>query len=66
MLIRVRNSETFLPAYLVMNIYLTDVLLAQEVSDLDEGAALRDGAVDGEVSIHGPHLVTESLNQKNV
>merc|ERR1719309_958687 len=40
--------------------HLTNVLLSQEVSDLDERAALRDGAVDGEVSIHSPHLVTES------
>ena len=43
---------------------LPDVLLAEEVPDLDEGAGLGDGAIDGEMSIHGPHLVKESLKIK--
>ena len=43
--------------------HLPDELLAQEVPDLDEGAALSDGAIDGEMSVHGPHLVQESLEQ---
>ena len=45
---------------------LPDVLLAEEVPDLDEGAGLGDGAIDGEMSIHGPHLVKESLKIKRL
>ena len=36
-------------------------LLAQKVADLDEGAALRDGAVDGEMGVDGAHLVLVAL-----
>ena len=45
---------------------LPDVFLAKEVPDLDEGAGLWDGAVDGEMGIHGPHLVQESLNNTHL
>ena len=40
-------------------------LLAQEVPHLHQGVVLRDGAVDGEMSIHSTHLVlvTLKLNQ---
>ena len=38
-------------------------LLAQKVADLDEGAALRDGAVDGEMGVDGAHLVLVALNE---
>ena len=36
-------------------------LLAQEVADVNGLAALNDGSVDGEVSIHCLHLVQETL-----
>jgi hypothetical protein len=39
----------------------SDEFLSQEVPDLDEGAALGDGAVDGEVSVDGAHLVLVAL-----
>ena len=42
--------------------YLSDKLLAKEVANLDEGAPLSDGAVDGEVSVHGAHLVQVTLD----
>ena len=38
-----------------------DVLLTQDVTDLHQRVLLRDGHVDGEVSVHGPHLLSESL-----
>jgi len=41
--------------------YLADELLAQEVPDLDEAAALGNGAVDGEMSIDSSHLVLVPL-----
>ena len=44
--------------------YLSDKLLAKEVANLDEGAPLSDGAVDGEVSVHGAHLVQVTLDDK--
>merc|ERR1740128_1233738 len=41
--------------------HLPDVLLSQEVPDLDQGTALCDGAIDGEMSVDGPHLEQESI-----
>ena len=46
----------------VVHAHLAHELLSQEVSDLDEGAALRDGAVDGEMGVDGAHLVLVALN----
>jgi hypothetical protein len=43
-----------------------DVLLSEEVPDLDERAALSDGAIDREVSVHCPHLVQVSLSRCSV
>lgn len=40
---------------------LADVLLAQEVTDLNDCVALRNYTVDGEMSMYGSHLVLESL-----
>merc|ERR1712203_909392 len=37
--------------------HLSDELLSKEVTDLNQSASLRDGTVDGEMRIHGPHLV---------
>lgn len=38
-----------------------DVLLAEEVTDLDQAVVLADDAVDGEMGMYGAHLVLESL-----
>ena len=46
-----------------MHAHLAHELLSKEVSDLDEGAALRDGAVDGEMGVDGAHLVLVALNE---
>jgi hypothetical protein len=35
----------------------TNEFFAQEVADFDQGASFRNGAVDGEVSVDGAHLV---------
>merc|ERR1719219_135153 len=40
--------------------HLPDVLLSEEVPDLNESSLLTDGAVDGEMSVHSPHLVHEA------
>lgn len=40
---------------------LADVLLAQEVTDLDDRVVLGGDAVDGEMGIYGAHLVLETL-----
>ena len=45
-------------------VYLSDELLAKEVANLDEGASLSDGTVDGEMRVHGAHFVQVAL--KNV
>lgn len=37
------------------------IFLAQKVTDFDQGAAFGNGAVDGKVSVHGPHLVLVAL-----
>ena len=47
----------------VVHAHLAHKLLAQKVADLDEGAALRDGAVDGEMGVDGAHLVLVALNE---
>ena len=54
------NSNTLL------HLDTSDVLLTQKVSDLNEGALLADGAVNGEMGIYGSHLVLESLKKKNL
>ena len=41
--------------------HAADELLAEEVTDLDEGAGLGDGAVDGEMGVHSAHLVLVTL-----
>ena len=46
-----------------MHAHLAHKLLAQKVADLDEGAALADGAVDGEMGVDGAHLVLVALNE---
>lgn len=38
-----------------------NVFLSQEVPDLDQGAALLDDHVDGEMGVHGTHFVPETL-----
>lgn len=38
-----------------------NVLLSQEVPDLNQGAALLDDHVDGEMGVHGTHFVPETL-----
>ena len=45
-------------------VYLSDELLAKEVANLDEGASLIDGTVDGEMRVHSAHFVQVAL--KNV
>lgn len=40
---------------------LADTLLTQEVTDLDDGAALRDGKIDGEMVGGRTHLVLVTL-----
>ena len=50
--------------YQIKVIYLSDKLLAKEVANLDEGAPLGDGAVDGEMSVHGTHLVQVTLDDE--
>ena len=44
------------------HVHLPDELLTQEVPDLDLLALLSDVAVDGEMSVHRPHLVLVSLD----
>ena len=44
-----------------MHPHLAHELLTQKVADLDEGAALRDGAVDREMGVYGSHLVLVAL-----
>ena len=46
------------------HVYLSDELLAKEVANLDEGAALSDGTVDGEMRVHSAHFVQVAL--KNI
>ena len=46
------------------HVYLSDELLAKEVANLDEGASLSDGTVDGEMRVHSAHFVQVAL--KNV
>lgn len=41
--------------------HLANVLLAEEVADLDDGVVLGGDAVDGEMGVHGAHLVLEAL-----
>ena len=43
--------------------YLPDKLLTKEVANLDKGAPLGDGAVDGEMGIHSTHLVQVTLDE---
>lgn len=43
------------------HMYLADVLLAEEVTDLDDGVVLGGDAIDGEMGIYGAHLVQEAL-----
>ena len=45
-------------------VYLSDELLAKEVANLDEGASLSDGTVDGEMRVHSAHFVQVAL--KNI
>ena len=46
------------------HVYLSDELLAEEVANLDEGASLSDGTVDGEMRVDSPHLVKVALKWK--
>ena len=43
------------------HLYYPDTLLAQEIPDLNYCAIFRDVCIDGEVSIHKPHLVLKTL-----
>lgn len=44
------------------HVHLADVLLAQEVTDLDHAVVLGGHAVDGEMGVHGTHLVQETVS----
>lgn len=44
--------------------HTSDELFAQEISHLDQGAAFGDGAVNGEMGIHGTHLVFVALQRR--
>ncbi len=49
-----------------MNLYIgytynSGVFLSQEVTYFNHSASLRDGQVDGKVSVHWPHAVFETL-----
>ena len=45
----------------VVHADLPDELLPEEVAHLDDGSALGYGAVDGEMSVDGAHLVEVAL-----
>merc|ERR1719383_133832 len=46
-----------LAGHALVHPHSADKLLAQKVPDLDQSVLLGDGAVNGEMSIHSPHLV---------
>ena len=51
MLLRVLTDDA------VVHAHATNELLAQKVSDLDQGTGFRDGTIDGEMRIDGTKLV---------
>mmetsp|Transcript_176358 Transcript_176358/g.565505 ORF Transcript_176358/g.565505 Transcript_176358/m.565505 type:complete len:225 (+) Transcript_176358:3-677(+) len=65
--VRARDDDLILGARALLDLHTLEhvdgahALLSQEIPDLDGLAAVGDGGVDGEVSIHQPHLVLELL-----
>ena len=48
------------------HLHVTNMLLAKEVTDVNDGVVvLASRTIDGEMSVHGPHLVAETLKKNH-